>query len=70
MFFVSPQITKVMFDENFKNKLNSTELASWKSLQSLVRGFPRRGEAEILPRNNTKSATKLSETRMPHQLLP
>jgi hypothetical protein len=35
----SPQITKVIFDEIFKNKLNSAELGSWKSLQSPVRGF-------------------------------
>jgi hypothetical protein len=28
-----------MFDENFKKKLNSAELTSCKSLQSLVRGL-------------------------------
>jgi len=33
--FVGPQIMKVVFDKNFERKLNSTELAAWKS-KSLV----------------------------------
>ena len=37
--FVSLQIRQVMCDENFGRKLNSAELAIWKCLKFLVRGF-------------------------------
>ena len=60
---VSPQVRKLMFDENFKRKLNSTELAA--SFRALVCGFlcnkKKRGK---LARNHTKSATELPEIRM------
>ena len=37
--FVGVNIGKVMCEKNFKRKFNSTEMAAWTSLRSLVYGF-------------------------------
>jgi hypothetical protein len=40
------KLGKFMFDKNFETKLNSTELAAWKSFKSSVRGFLRNKKEE------------------------
>jgi hypothetical protein len=37
--FVSPQIRKLMFVENFEKNLNSNILATWASFKAMFRGF-------------------------------
>ena len=37
--FVSPQIRKLMFVENFEKNLNSNILAAWASFKAMFRGF-------------------------------
>jgi hypothetical protein len=37
--FVSPQIRKLMFDNDFESTLNSNELCAWISFRSFVCGF-------------------------------
>jgi hypothetical protein len=61
--FVGPQIREVMFDENFEMKLNSFEVAAWRSLHHCFKAFwaTRRGK---LTQNHMKSVTKLSEVKM------
>jgi len=61
--FVGQQIREVMFDENFKMKLNSSEVAAWKSLHHCFMAFwaTRRGK---LTQNHMKSVTKLPEVKM------
>ena len=63
--FVGPQIREVMFDENFEMKLNSSEVAAWKSLQHCSMAFwaTRRGK---LTQNRMKPITKLPEVKMAH----
>jgi hypothetical protein len=53
-----------MFEKNFRRNLYSIELASWKSLISLVCGFPGNKKRGKLSSTHVASTTELPKVRM------
>ena len=46
--FIGPEIRKLLLDDQFTEKLNSTELDAWKSFKQVVDNFLGKYKAEIL----------------------
>ena len=59
--FVGPQITKVILDENFAKKLNNADWTGCVEILQINSSWPSGEKRGKLPRNHTKSVTKLAE---------